>query len=322
MPRLSGFDPNFKEEVLAEPGGENLYRCFSCGTCMASCLVWRVNPDFNPRRILRMVMLGMRGEVLSSPVIWLCSACDVCYPRCPQGIHVSELMKAIRNIAIREGYEPPGPVAMVDEELCSGCAVCAMACPYEAIELVAKQPSDGRRPVAQVDKFLCLNCGICAAACPSGAVSIEEFGDKEIAMQMQAGNWFAEKGLEPKIMVFICNWCLRANADLVRLNQLPPNIRVINIPCSGRMDPSFALFALKEGADGVLVVGCQPGECHYRRGTYIGQGKMGLLEQVFAQMGIVDGRVRFARIGAADRGKFPRLVKGMVAEVEQRREGK
>ncbi|MEA3459861.1 MAG: 4Fe-4S dicluster domain-containing protein, partial [Chloroflexota bacterium] len=122
-------NPNFEAEVMAEPGGEEFIRCFSCGTCTAACPISWVNEEYNPRRIIKMVGMGMREEVLSSPAIWLCSACDLCYRRCPQGIRISDLMKAIRNIAIREGYEPPGPIALVDEELCSECGLCVTACP-------------------------------------------------------------------------------------------------------------------------------------------------------------------------------------------------
>ncbi|HIC93210.1 MAG TPA: hydrogenase iron-sulfur subunit [Anaerolineae bacterium] len=309
---------SFAQEVMAEPGGEVLYRCFSCGTCMATCLVRLENPDFNPRRILRMVMLNMREEVLGSPVIWLCSACDACYRRCPQDIHISDLMRAIRNIAIREGYEPPGPVAMVDEELCSACGVCVMACPYEAVKLA---PVSGNgRAVAKVDKFLCMNCGICAAACPPGAIAIEGFANEEIISQMRADNWLSE-GPRPRLLVFMCNWCLRAESERALLSQYPPNIRVIKAPCSGRIDPQFVLYALEAGADGVLVVGCQTGECHYKRGDYIRESRMGLLRTLFTQMGFADKRVRFEQISSSERGKFPRLVEEMVAELRDRGRG-
>ncbi len=298
---------SFAEEVMAEPGGEVLYHCFSCGTCAAACLVRRVNPDFNPRRILRMVVLGMREEVLSSSVPWLCSSCDICYQRCPQDIHISDLMKAIKNIAIREGYEPPGPIAVVYEELCSGCGICVTACPYEAAEL-ATVPTSDEHMVAQIDRFLCMNCGICAAVCPSKAISIEEFSHEKIAMRMQAGGWFMEKGGQPKIMVFICNWCLQAEADLAHLDQFPPNVRVINAPCTGRMDPSLILTALREGADGVLVVGCQPGECHYQEGNLFARRRVMTLKPFLEAMGVSGDRLKLEWISTFERGKIEKTV--------------
>jgi heterodisulfide reductase subunit C len=100
------FDPNFKFLIAQEPGGENIKRCFSCGTCTAGCPVREVTDRYNPRKIIRMAILGMRKEVLSSQFIWLCSSCYTCFERCPQNVKIPELMNAIRNIAAKEGYLP------------------------------------------------------------------------------------------------------------------------------------------------------------------------------------------------------------------------
>lgn len=97
-------DPNFKYEVAEEPGGENIKVCFSCGICTAGCPVSEIDPRYNPRRIIRMVILGMREEVLSSDLIWLCSLCYTCYARCPQNVKFTEVMGALRNMAVREGH--------------------------------------------------------------------------------------------------------------------------------------------------------------------------------------------------------------------------
>jgi heterodisulfide reductase subunit C len=98
--------PGFRDEITAESGGERFMRCFSCGTCVAGCPVAGTTERYNPRRIVRMALLGMREEVLSSEFVWLCSACYTCYERCPQDVHIPELMNAIRNIAVREGHVP------------------------------------------------------------------------------------------------------------------------------------------------------------------------------------------------------------------------
>lgn len=98
--------PGFRNEIAAEPGGERFMRCFSCGTCVAGCPVAGSTERYNPRRIVRMALLGMRQEVLTSEFAWLCSTCYTCYDRCPQDVHIPELMNAIRNIAVREGHVP------------------------------------------------------------------------------------------------------------------------------------------------------------------------------------------------------------------------
>ncbi len=103
---VSRLDPGFRSEILAEPGGERFLHCFSCGTCVAGCPVSGKTERYNPRRVIRMALLGMRKEVLTSEFVWLCSTCYTCYERCPQDVHIPELMYAIRNIAAREGTIP------------------------------------------------------------------------------------------------------------------------------------------------------------------------------------------------------------------------
>jgi heterodisulfide reductase subunit C len=108
------FDPNLKFLIASEPGGENIKKCFSCGTCTAGCPVREVTEDYNPRRIIRMAILGMKKEVLSSLFIWLCSSCYTCFERCPQDVKIPELMNAIKNIAVREGYLPSSMKSQLD----------------------------------------------------------------------------------------------------------------------------------------------------------------------------------------------------------------
>jgi heterodisulfide reductase subunit C len=100
----NNLDNNFKDEIAKEPGGENIVYCFQCGTCSAICPVSAKNDSFDPRTIIRMALLGMRDEVLSSEAIWMCSTCYSCYVRCPQDVKITSLMGAIQNIAAREGY--------------------------------------------------------------------------------------------------------------------------------------------------------------------------------------------------------------------------
>lgn len=100
-------DPNFKFEVAEQPGGEAIRACFACGTCTASCPVRRITERYNPRRIIRQVLLGMRDEVLQSDFIWLCSTCYSCAERCPQGVKICDLMHALKNLASQAGFVHP-----------------------------------------------------------------------------------------------------------------------------------------------------------------------------------------------------------------------
>ncbi|OPZ30419.1 MAG: succinate dehydrogenase iron-sulfur subunit [Lentisphaerae bacterium ADurb.BinA184] len=108
-------DPHFKQDVAALPGGENITLCFSCGTCTASCPAAGIDADYNPRRIIRQVLLGQRDEVLSSPVIWRCVLCYACTATCPQNVKFRDVMRALRELAVREGKVRPGLNAEVAE---------------------------------------------------------------------------------------------------------------------------------------------------------------------------------------------------------------
>jgi heterodisulfide reductase subunit C len=100
-------DPQFKYDVAKEPGGEEVLRCFACGSCTVSCPVREINDKYNPRKIIRMVLYGMKDQVLKSDFIWLCSTCYACQDRCPQGVKITDLMTVLKNMAVKEGYIKP-----------------------------------------------------------------------------------------------------------------------------------------------------------------------------------------------------------------------
>ena len=100
-------DPQFKHEVAKEPGGEEVLRCFACGSCTVSCPVREINDKYNPRKIIRMVLYGMKDRVLKSDFIWLCSTCYACQDRCPQGVKITDLMTVLKNMAVKAGYIKP-----------------------------------------------------------------------------------------------------------------------------------------------------------------------------------------------------------------------
>jgi heterodisulfide reductase subunit C len=104
-------DPNFKYEIAKIPGGENILFCFQCGTCSSVCPVGAKDNRYDPRKIIRMALVGMREEVLSSDFLWLCSTCYSCHERCPQEVKITSLIEAIQSIAIREGHIHPSIAA-------------------------------------------------------------------------------------------------------------------------------------------------------------------------------------------------------------------
>jgi coenzyme F420-reducing hydrogenase delta subunit/NAD-dependent dihydropyrimidine dehydrogenase PreA subunit len=301
---------SFADQVRAIPGGEHLDVCYACGTCVSKCMIQqKIEPDYNPRILIRMVMMGMQEEAFQNPTTWLCSACDLCYPACPQEIHISGVIGAVKQLAIQAGYSSPLDAVSVDETKCAGCGICVMACPYQAPSLVEKQINGQIDRLATVDTNLCMGCGTCVAACPLGAISRSGVSNEEIKAQLDIGK--SKKGV-PRLAVFICDWCLRADADVQLLESYPENVRVIHIPCSGRIDPEMALLALRSGIDGVLVCGCQPGECHYQRGTLVSSCKIGLLDSMLDHVGIEGKRIRFVQIGTTDRGRIRNEIDAML----------
>lgn len=115
---------------------------------------------------------------------------------------------------------------------------------------------------------------------------------------------------QPKIVAFLCNWCSYAGADLAGIGRLqyPPHIRVVRIPCTGRMNPLFIFSALRNGADGILVSGCHPGDCHYVSGNYVARRKFALLKNMLNYMGVEEDRVNFTWVSAAEGGRFADVV--------------
>ena len=108
-------DLSFAEEVASQPGGEHIRRCFACGTCAAGCPVTEVDPDYNPRKIIRQILFGMREEVLSSPRIWYCLICYRCYARCPQKVNFTDVMRALRYLAVKGRYAPGDVLQRIEQ---------------------------------------------------------------------------------------------------------------------------------------------------------------------------------------------------------------
>jgi len=305
---------SFVEQVKTIPGGEHVEVCYSCGTCVSKCMIQqKVEPDYNPRRLLRMVMMGMREEAFESPTTWMCSECDLCYASCPQEIHISGVIGAVKDLAVEAGYTTPLEVVSVDESLCAGCGICVMTCPYEAPHLIEKEVGGVMDRFSEVDAEKCMGCGMCVAACPLGAIARPGVSNAEIVSQIDIKKKRGKKSLA----VFVCDWSLRSDDDVALLESYPDNVRVIHIPCTGRIDPQMALIALNSGIDGVLVCGCAPGECHYKRGTYVSDCKISLLDTMLGQMRVANGRVRFVQIGTQDRGRIRHEVDDMLASLQK-----
>ena len=124
---------------------------------------------------------------------------------------------------------------------------------------------------------------------------------------------------EPNIIGFLCNWCSYAGADLAGTSriQYPPNLKVIRVMCSGRVNPIFVINALQQGADGVLIGGCHPGDCHYESGNYLARRRMAVLKNLLEYTGIDPRRVRMTWVSAAEGNKFAEVVTEVTEDIKK-----
>lgn len=104
MHEYNSLDYGFKDQVASRPGGERVTNCYLCGTCTAGCPVSNIEGDYNPRRIIRKLLLGMKKELLESSEIWHCSQCHTCVAHCPQDVRLADVIRVLRQLAIEEGY--------------------------------------------------------------------------------------------------------------------------------------------------------------------------------------------------------------------------
>jgi len=128
------------------------------------------------------------------------------------------------------------------------------------------------------------------------------------------------EGFEPKIVAFLCNWCAYTGADLAGTSriQYPPNVRIIRLMCSGAVDPVYVIKPLLDGADGVLIGGCHPGDCHYQEGNYKARRRVAILKNILRQMGFDEERVWLRWISASEGQLFAETVTEMVEALKEK----
>ena len=124
---------------------------------------------------------------------------------------------------------------------------------------------------------------------------------------------------EPNIVAFLCNWCSYAGADLTGTTRThyPPNVKVIRVMCTGRVNPLFVVQALRQGADGVLISGCHPGECHYLKGNYLARRRFLLMRNLLEFIGVNPQRIRMSWVSASEGKKFADVITEVTQEIKK-----
>jgi heterodisulfide reductase subunit A len=202
-----------------------------------------------------------------------------------------------------------GIYSTFDEEKCTGCGLCVKICPYSAITL---EKIEGKI-IAKGIKGVCKGCGTCVAQCPLNAIDQRHFTTaqlREMIIAATEGVSIEERKKLPRIIGFLCNWCGYAGADMAGLGHFsyPTSIRIIRTMCSGRVDGRLVLEAFKHGADGVLICGCYPQDCHYISGATEAQKMAERTKKMLARHGIDERRLRFESVSATEGKKFADLV--------------
>ncbi|OGQ94617.1 MAG: 4Fe-4S ferredoxin [Deltaproteobacteria bacterium RIFOXYD12_FULL_57_12] len=169
----------FGAEVVETPGGEHLNRCYACGACSGICPVSQAIPDFDPRKIIHMIRMGLKDRLLGSDLLWYCSNCKSCVFVCPQDVRFAEIIGALHELAMAQGYVTEqdlldkGKAAWVERDLCVACLTCVRVCPWQI-------PQIDKAGVAKIDVRQCRACGICVAECPAQAIVLNQSEDERL----------------------------------------------------------------------------------------------------------------------------------------------
>ncbi|MCJ2670468.1 MAG: hydrogenase iron-sulfur subunit [Candidatus Thermoplasmatota archaeon] len=199
---------------------------------------------------------------------------------------------------------------IIDAELCTGCGACEKVCPYGAIT------ADKEAKLATVVEAACAGCGTCGAQCPTGAITMRHFTDDQIMAQIDHA---LERDPQDKVLVFACNWCSYAGADLAGVSrmQYPTSSRVIRLMCSGRVAEKFVMRAFEKGAAVVLVSGCHLQDCHYISANQQTLKRVKRWKKKLEKKGIDPDRLQLEWISAAEGDRFASKMKEMHEIVSQ-----
>jgi len=207
--------------------------------------------------------------------------------------------------------------ALVDKDICVNCDACEVSCIFDAIEALPF----GLPSIIEAN---CKGCGVCAAECPMGAMQLRHFKDQQIVAAIEAllkPKKLASFGgsFEPIILCFACQWCSYAAADLagVARIQYPPNIRILRVPCSGRVDVLHVVKAFLNGADGVIITGCLIGDCHYIDGNLKARVRVDALKKSLTALGVDPERLEIGFASSSEGQKFASMMTDFVEKIRR-----
>ncbi|MDH5374709.1 MAG: FAD-dependent oxidoreductase [Candidatus Bathyarchaeota archaeon] len=207
--------------------------------------------------------------------------------------------------------------ATVDKDVCVNCDACVVSCIFNAIDA---EPFG----LPSIIEANCKGCGVCAAECPMAAMQLAHFTDQQIVAAIEA--LFKPKKLvtssgsfEPIVLCFACQWCSYGAADLAGVSriQYPPNVRILRVPCSGRVDVLHVLKAFQNGADGVIVTGCHIGDCHYIDGNLKAKDRIDALKKSLKALDIDPERLEIGFASSSEGHRFAEMMTNFVEKIRR-----
>jgi heterodisulfide reductase subunit A len=220
----------------------------------------------------------------------------------------SAASKALALITRRKVELDPH-IVYFDKEKCDLCRLCENICEFNALKI-----EDNQLKITQAN---CSGCGACVAMCPYDALYIPGFRKKQFSAELKSV--LSEKKEFPLIITFLCNWCSYVGADLAGTSKInyPTNSRTIHVMCTAMINPSIIFESFFYGADGVLIAGCHPQDCHYETGFNKAQNRYESIKEMLAEVNINENRVKIVSISAGEGEKFAEVIKEFKNELEK-----
>ena len=245
------------------------------------------------------------------------------YLKTARGVY--EAMLGLEKYLHQSGLEPSlRELVKLRASQLNGCAFCIDPCPFGALTLVEYSDNGQTRHRVQVNESLCKGCGVCMGTCPKGGIYVSHFRPEELSAEVHAALADARSGapdggeFEPVILALCCYWCSYTGADLAGTSriQYPSNVRIVRVQCTGMINLGLVVDAFLGGADGVMVCGCHPGDCHYVSGNERAKSRAEAIDLMLHDFGLEPQRFRLRWVSASEGGRFAQLVKEMVDEVK------
>lgn len=263
-----------------------------------------------------------------------CDECSICVSNCNKGLSVIRTSDGLNDYVLRlpsdfdktiilngklsgtikaaDGKNIPieleSYIPIVKENLCRGCGDCTTICEYDAIQLI---DIDSETKVSQIDPDLCRGCGTCVALCPSSAIQPGRYTSDWLEFKLQ--------GIKPdtrNVVVFSCSWNGADYEKFAKTKIKNTNLIFIQTMCTGRIESSYILKALEQGASGVLVVGCAADECHYEFGAKRFADTYAKVQQIAYMLGFKKDRLEYATISGKNTEKFVEIVKDYARKIK------